>query len=468
MERNDKMKKLMMALVLMPLMALATSTNENGYTWTYWQEDGAARIVGITPNPTGALTIPASLGGLSVKWLGCGPCMPTEPGFGLGNVTSFTLPPTLEYVWREDFDGYADESNAEWWRSQGDGLVILEEWAIGLKSDVSNLVLPLGVKKVACNFVCGMTGLQSVSFPDGLEIICESAFGGCVNLRNVHIPASVKTIGVGAFDDVPGPLYFHGKPPKVVDCGGGSISFDPFNDVVPDSDGGVVYFKRGVSGWTDGGTWMGLKTLAWDENDGTGTSGDEGCGDECSPTEEPQGDDCGGECSPTEDDGGGSGVNDPFDGNVKHVFVGLVRDKKMEPCGLIQVTTDKATAKGVKVSGFVMLEDGKKATMKAVTVAVEKNQLKVSTTVGKLGGISLTIDGKGFDGTLGDMKVATEKVGEDTGILKATVKMSYFDGGTGKLKSRSVKLTGITVDGAAAGTLTTKGRATKDFVAEIK
>ena len=86
---------------------------------------------------------------------------------------------------------------------------------------------------------------------------------------------------------------------------------------------------------------------------------------------------------------------------MKHVFVGLVRDKKKEPCGLIQVTTAKATAKGVKVSGFVMLEDGKKATMKAVTVAVEKNQLKVSTTVGKLGGISLTIGGKGFDGMLG-------------------------------------------------------------------
>ena len=190
------------------------------------------------------------------------------------------------------------------------------------------------------------------------------------------------------------------------------------------------------------------------------------CGGDCEP-EEPQDDDCGGDCSPTEDDGG-SDVKGSFDGNVKHVFVGLVRDRKMEPCGLIQVTTAKATAKGVKVSGFVMLEDGKKATMKAVTVAVEKNQLKVSTTVGKLGGISLTIGGKGFDGTLGDMKVATEKVGEDTGILKATVKMSYFEGGTGKLKSRSVKLTGITVDGAAAGTLTTKGRAAKDFVAEIK
>ena len=432
------MKKLTMALVLMPLMALATSSEYvNGYAWTYEEEDGAARIVGITPQPSGALTIPASLGGLSVKWLGCGPCEPTEPGFNLRDVTSFTLPTTLECLWRGDFE------DTEWWKSQDDGLVTLGDCAIGLKSDVSNLVLPLGVKKVAGYFVDGMTVLRtvlrSVSFPDGLEVIGDAAFCDCENLRNVHIPASVKTIGGHAFGGVPGPFYFHGKPPKVVDCEGGNDDVSGFN-----YGGEVVYFKRGVSGWTDGGTWMGVKTLAWDEDDGPGTSGD---------------DDCGGECSPTEN---------PFDGNVKHVFVGLVRDWKMEPCGLIQVTTAKATAKGVKVSGFVMLEDGKKATMKAVTVAVEKNQLKVSTTVGKLGGISLTIGGKGFDGTLGDMKVATEKVGEDTGILKATVKMSYFEGGTGKLKSRSVKLTGITVDGVAAGTLTTKGRATKDFVAEIK
>lgn len=181
------------------MMALAESSEYvNGYAWTYEEEDGAARILGITPQPSGALTIPSSLGGLSVKWLNGGPCQPTENDFE--NVTSFTLPPTLEYLWSQRFCG------TEWWTSQGDGLVTLGEWAIGLKSDVSNLVLPLGVKKVACDFVGGKTGLLSVSFPDGLEIICADSFWGCVQLRNVHIPASVKVIGWGAFGGVPGPL----------------------------------------------------------------------------------------------------------------------------------------------------------------------------------------------------------------------------------------------------------------------
>ena len=92
------MKKLMMALVLMPMMVLAISSEHvNGYAWTYEEEGGAARIVGITPDPTGALTIPASLGGLRVKWLGWGPCTP-GPGYCFDNVTSFTLPSTLEFL----------------------------------------------------------------------------------------------------------------------------------------------------------------------------------------------------------------------------------------------------------------------------------------------------------------------------------------------------------------------------------
>ena len=182
--------------------------------------------------------------------------------------------------------------------------------------------------------------------------------------------------------------------------------------------------------------------------------GDEGCGGDCSPGDE--------------GDGGGAGVKDPFDGNEKHVFNGFVRDKKKSPCGLIQVTTAKATKKGVKVSGFVMLEDGKKVTMKAVTVAVEKKQLKVSTTVGKLGSISLTIGGKGFAGTLGDKKVASEKLDEDAGVLKTTVKVTYLDAATGKLKTKNMTLGGITVGGDAAGTLSQKNSSTRAFQAETE
>ena len=425
------MKKLMMALVLMPLMALAggeevvldfRTMEVDGIEWTYfvhdglaedgradiknlvWCEDGWYEVAPAIPTETqGAITVPSVFGESMVACIGSGAF------HGCSGLTSVTIPSNVESIVGGIFwgcDGLTSiivaDANAAY--SSQDGVLYDKTKTMLIAcppGKVGEFVIQSGVTTIEEGAFAGCGGLTAVTMPSSVTSIRGAAFHGCVYLKTIYV-----------------------------------------------ANGDAQRIKNMLSG-----SGMDVSGLQFVESGTGGEGGDE---------------DCGGECSPTEDDGGGSIVSDPFDGNVKHVFVGLVRDKKKEPCGLIQVTTAKATAKGVKVSGFVMLEDGKKATMKAVTVAVEKNQLKVSTTVGKLGGISLTIGGKGFDGTLGDMKVATEKVGEDTGILKATVKMSYFEGGTGKLKSRSVKLTGITVDGAAAGTLTTKGRATKEFVAEIK
>lgn len=307
-------------------------------------------------------------------------------------------------------------------------MVILGEWAIGLKSNVENLVIPPGVKKLAANFAAlwdGGSKLSSVAFPDELKVICTAAFWTCKGLRDVHIPASVEMIGEAAFADVPGPFYFHGQKPKTADCMGltssegseGSAN-DPF--YASESDSRVIYFTRGTTGWTDGGTWCGLKTYAWD----------------------PDG----------EDPGDPDGV--PFSGSEKHVFNGLVYDKG--PCGLIQVTTAKETSKGVKVGGFVMLEDSKKATIKAATVQIKGGTLNVSTPVGKIGNISLKIDGSGFSGKLGSMTVESAPPNEDNGVLKATITMSYFEDGSSKLKRRSLTLNGIMVNGEAFGTVTDK------------
>ena len=132
------------------------------------------------------------------------------------------------------------------------------------------------------------------------------------------------------------------------------------------------------------------------------------------------------------------------------------------------MTTSKATKNGVKVGGFVMLEDGKKVTMKAVTVFARNGLFAVGTTVGKLGGISIAIGGNGFVGTFGAQKVASEKLDEDTGVLKTTVKVTYLDAATGKLKTKNMTLGGITVGGDAVGTLSQKNSSTRAFQAETE
>jgi len=134
-------------------------------------------------------------------------------------------------------------------------------------------------------------------------------------------------------------------------------------------------------------------------------------------------------------------------------------------CGIVQIATGRATAKGVKASGFVMLEDGKKQSLKVTTVSIEDGRLNVVTKVGKTD-MALTIAGDGFTGTLGEMTVASATIGENTGVLSGTLKMSYFDAKTSKVKTKSIKLSGIALDGEAVGGLTVRGEDEKMFEAK--
>lgn len=54
-----------------------------------------------------------------------------------------------------------------------------------------------------------------------------------------------------------------------------------------------------------------------------------------------------------------------------------------------------------------------------------------------------------------------------TGILSGTLKLSYFDAKTGKIKTKSLKLAGVTSDGEAVGTMLEK-KDVKSFGAVIK
>lgn len=86
----------------------------------------------------------------------------------------------------------------------------------------SNVEIPKGVKKIAPGAFQGNTRLTKVEIPESLEVIGEDAFAGCKNLKTVtggtsvsriedrafqgcpistiKIPASVKNIGMQAFD----------------------------------------------------------------------------------------------------------------------------------------------------------------------------------------------------------------------------------------------------------------------------
>ena len=156
-----------------------------------------------------------------------------------------------------------------------------------------------------------------------------------------------------------------------------------------------------------------------------------------------------------------------FTGSDKSKTNGVIFDPDGTMRGVIQVETAKASAKGVKVKGFIMLEDGKKVTLKTVTVPIKEGRLEVETAVGKLGKLNVVICGDGFKGTFGAMKVVSADVGKDAGVLTGSLTLKYIDA-KGKVVSQKIAVGGVTTGGTAAGTVTPKGGKAKVFAAEFE
>ena len=158
-----------------------------------------------------------------------------------------------------------------------------------------------------------------------------------------------------------------------------------------------------------------------------------------------------------------------FDGLAKRTFGGLAFDADGNMAGLVQLATAKAAKDGsVSVKGFVMLEDGKKQTVKAAKGTVQDGLLTVRTAIGKIGALDVTFGDDGFVGKLGEGTVASADVGEDTGILRGTIRLSYLDAKTGVLKTRQMTLTGLTDNSDAVGTLSVKGKEPQTFQAVVE
>lgn len=138
------------------------------------------------------------------------------------NLSQVTIPSSVEEI-----EGYAFDSTPwlqQFKNGQGDSdyLIVGDHILLAYRGNASDIVIPEGVKTIAPAAFQGHTELQSVSFPSTLNEISEDAFRDCSNLTNiqggnnitkiadrafmgcpvlsVHIPASVTSIGLRAFD----------------------------------------------------------------------------------------------------------------------------------------------------------------------------------------------------------------------------------------------------------------------------
>ena len=227
-----------------------------GYTWSYNIKGKGAEIwdccgdCAVSPCPTGAVTIPSTLGGKPVKRLGSSLWQDQGVFAGCNRITSVTIPNSVTRITEGALAGC-------------DGVMsfVVAKGNPSYKS-VSGLLLTKNGKKL----VSGVNG--NVSIPKSVTSIGGYAFAGRSGLKSVKIPSSVTSIGGWAFSGCSRlrSIVFDGNQPRLES----PIATDVNKNC-------TVYVRRDSNWYVDiPGEWYGLRikyivyrTVKFNANGGT-------------------------------------------------------------------------------------------------------------------------------------------------------------------------------------------------------
>ena len=177
-------------------------------------DDDTVRVLRCDPIKTGNFTIPSTLEGKSVKYIG-------EFAFsGCKHLNSIIIPESVTTIGSYAFRGCK-----------------------GLK----NIKLSKNVKEIQMGAFFGCSNLENINIPEGITLIEGEVFGACNSLNEIIIPSSVTRISCGAFIESKGlrNLKFLGDSPNI-----DGAKKNILLDVTP-----TIYRKPEAKGWGD--TWGG-------------------------------------------------------------------------------------------------------------------------------------------------------------------------------------------------------------------
>lgn len=179
------MKKILMALMLTPMIALAEIEVVGGVEWSYKISEEGATVIGYEgyKPDDGALRIPAELGGNPVTRI--------DFGSSWHDLTGLTIPETVMTI---ESPYYISDS--PYWKNHSDGIVIQDDCVLGIKGPCPDeLVLPHGVRLIANGVLNGLHDLVSITIPSSVKLHDCELCNGCENLKTVTFLCKSVTTG---------------------------------------------------------------------------------------------------------------------------------------------------------------------------------------------------------------------------------------------------------------------------------
>lgn len=193
---------------------LVLSQGSGTNTFSYTIETNRAIVTGISTNASGAVIVPATLGGYTVTEIGRSAFKDRT------NITSIT------------FASGASVTNIGPTAFQGCTSLML-------------VVLPTGLTSIPAGLFYGCSGLVSVTVPTGVTSIGDTAFAGCRSLTSLALPPGLTALGESAFlncrglssldipdgvKSIPGQLCYEGRVLASIDLPSGltNIGYSAF------------------------------------------------------------------------------------------------------------------------------------------------------------------------------------------------------------------------------------------------
>ena len=202
------------------LMAVPTPTYTDG-DWGY-DLDGDNAIIVSYSGSAGDITVPATVGGYTVKSLGKGglnqnvfnadlsqstltissgiTAINNNALYGCTGFTSVTIPSSVTSIGAGAFSGCTGLTSV----TIPSSVTSIGSSAFNGCTGLTSVTIPSGVTSIqsAVFFMC--TGLTSVTIPSGVTSIGSQAFYKCTGLTSVTIPSSVTSISTNAFKECSG------------------------------------------------------------------------------------------------------------------------------------------------------------------------------------------------------------------------------------------------------------------------